>query len=81
MLFTFITKFSNHNVTDIIKLLMNKIIGCNNVLVATLPVYTRSVKSKGIKTFINPTKLFAVSFTILIISVKFDIINVTINIY
>ena len=64
-----------------VKLQINNIIGSINVLVATFPVYTIKVSSNGISTFINPTKLLAVSLTNFIISVKFDIISVTINIY
>ena len=64
-----------------IKFIANNIIGSNNDVVAMLPVYIINVNNSGINTFINPTKSSAVFLTIFIISVKFDIISVTINMY
>ena len=47
----------------------------------TLPVVKSNVISIGIKVWLYPTIFFITSLVILIISVKFDIIMLTINMY
>ena len=64
-----------------IKLIDNKIIGFNIVVVVILPVYTIIEINTGINVFIKAIKLLEVDFTKLIISEKLDIIIVTIAIY
>lgn len=64
-----------------INVIMNNIIGCNIPADAMFPVDTMSVISKGISEFENATRLSIESFTIDIMSEKFFIITVTINMY
>ena len=64
-----------------IKLIINSIIGSIIPLVAILPVYIMRVIKSGTSIFINATKSVVVCFTIVIISEKFDITIVTINMY
>ena len=63
------------------KLIMNKIIGSNMLLVVMLPVYNISEINTGINVFINPIRLVVVSLTRFTISEKFVIIIVTIAMY
>ena len=56
-------------------------IGSNKLADVKLPVVSINVISIGIRLFINPTKLSIEFLTIEIISAKFTIIKVTINIY
>lgn len=64
-----------------INVIMNNIIGCNIPADAMFPVDTISVMSKGISEFENATRLSIEFFTIDIMSEKFFIITVTINMY
>ena len=72
-----LNKYTNMN----INVIMNNIIGCNIPADAIFPVDTISVMSKGISEFENATRLSIESFTIDIMSEKFFIITVTINMY
>ena len=64
-----------------IRFVINNNIGCIIPLVVILPVNNISDISIGIKQFIKPTRLLAVSFTRVMMSEKFAIIIVTIAIY
>lgn len=59
----------------------NSKIGSITAVVAILPVYIIRVIKRGIKLSAKHIRFSIVSFTLLIMSEKFDIIIVTINMY
>lgn len=64
-----------------INVIKNNIIGCNKLADVILPVVIIKLINSGSKQLVNPTRFSIELFTITIMSEKFFIITVTINIY